>query len=70
MAVRGHHNSPDFCHHWYLTFDGNKCANPDNIEVLDYSATTGNLHRAIDSKFSNKSILNVGCLSKKQYNRI
>jgi len=51
MAVRGHHNKADFCHHWYLTFDGNKCSNPDTIEVLDYSATTGNLHLAVDSKF-------------------
>jgi len=50
MAVRGHNNAAGYCHHWYLTFDGNKCANPDTIETLDYSATTGDNHRAMNSK--------------------
>jgi len=63
MAVKGHSGVADFCHHWYLTFDGNKCANPDTIEVLDYSATAGDLYRATDSRsINNNTLLNIDCL--------
>lgn len=50
MNVRGHYQAADKCHHWYMRFDGYKCTNPATIEQLDYSATTGDLHRAMDSK--------------------
>lgn len=50
MNVRGHYNAPSYCHHWYITFDGAKCTNPETIEQLDYSETNGDLHRASDSK--------------------
>ena len=49
--ARGHSNAAGYCHHWYLTFDGNKCTNPGTIEQLDYSETTGDFHRAMDSEF-------------------
>lgn len=50
MNVRGHYEVANHCHHWYLLFDGNKCTNPETIEQLDYSETTGDYHRAMDSK--------------------
>ena len=51
MSVRGHYQAADHCHHWYLTFDDNKCTNPANIEQLDYSATTGDRHHPMDSQY-------------------
>jgi len=48
MAVGGN-DAPDHCNHWYFTFDGNKCTNPDTIEMLDYSATAGDMNRAMES---------------------
>jgi len=50
MAVRGHRNDIGYCNHWYLTFDGNKCTNPDTIEMLDYSPNLGDHHRTMSSR--------------------
>jgi len=49
MAVRGHLLVANLCNNWYLTFDGNKCTNPDTIEMLDYSLSSVNHHQAMDS---------------------
>jgi len=48
MTVGGN-DAPDHCNHWYLKFNGDKCTNPETIEMLDYSATTGDMNMAMGS---------------------
>ena len=50
ITLRGHPNDPDRCQLWQFRFDGNRCTNPGSIEQVDYSANTGNYHRAADSE--------------------
>ena len=51
MNIRAHYQAAGYCHHWYLTFDGNKCTNPNTIEQLDYSESTGDYMAMMDSKY-------------------
>jgi len=67
MAVRGHLSVPDHCNRWYLTFDGNKCTNPDTIEMLDYSANIYDNRQAMDSESSDYFSL---CIEAKPYSLI
>ena len=50
ITLRGHPNDPNRCQLWQFKFDGNRCTNPGSIEQVDYSANTGNYHRAADSE--------------------
>ena len=49
-SFRGHHQAGGYCHQWYVTFDGHDCSNPMKITRVDYSSTTGDMHRAAMSE--------------------
>ena len=46
--VRGHYVYADKCTQWFLTFNGQKCDNPGNIQQVDYSLGTNDFHTSID----------------------
>lgn len=52
INMRGHYLVADECQRWYITIDGNECASPETIELLDYSLKSVDFHQTSSSKLN------------------
>lgn len=49
ICLRAHRHHAGGCNMWYLTFNQDRCTNPESLAAQDYSANTGDFHFASSS---------------------